>query len=123
LYKRLVGRAKQNDKNVADLVNEALRGYMGQIENEIAQDIDPRRIAISGGSIVLSKSDIRGIYEEVGTFEIENSGQLIFDKDVDKEAFSWIERIQNTGRLKVPKEVHYLVLMKLGRVNGTIEKY
>jgi len=123
LYKRLVGRAKQNDKNVADLVNEALRGYMGQIENEIAQDIDPRRIAISGGSIVLSKSDIRGIYEEVGTFEIENSGQLIFDKDVDKEAFSWIERIQNTGRLKVPKEVHHLVLMKLGRVNGTIEKY
>jgi hypothetical protein len=123
LYKRLVGRAKEDDKNVAELVNEALRGYIGQIDNETILDTDPRRISITGGSVVLSKSDIMGIYEEVGTFHIDNSGQLTFDKDVDREAFGCIDKIHNTGRLKVPKEVHHLVLLKSDRVNGTIEKY
>lgn len=123
LYKRLVGRAKERDKNVAELVNEAMRAYVGQMENQTAEDVDPRRIAISGGSVILSKADIMGIHQEVGTFYIENSGQLTFDKDVDREAFQYIERIQNLGRLKVPTEVHHLVLLKSGRVNGTIEKY
>ena len=123
LYKRLVGRAKEGDKNVAELVNEALRGYIGQIDSEVVEDVDPRRIAISGGSVSLSKSDVLGIHQEVGSFYIENSGQLTFDKDVDREAFACIERIHNTGRLRVPKEVHHLVLLKSGRVNGVIEKY
>jgi hypothetical protein len=123
LYRRLVGKAKEDDKNVAELVNDALRGYMGQIETESALDTDPRRISILSGSVVLSKSDIMGIYHEVGSFHIDNSGELTFDKDVDKEAFGCIERIRNTGRLKVPKDVHHFVLLKSGRVNGTIEKY
>jgi hypothetical protein len=123
LYKRLVGKAKEGDKNVADLVNEAMRGYVRQMENAIAEDVDPNSIVISGGSVTLSKNDIIGIHQEVGTFSIENSGQLIFDKDIDREAFQYIERIHNTGRLRVPKDVYHLILLKSGRVNGIIEKY
>jgi hypothetical protein len=49
--------------------------------------IDPKRIVITGGPVILSKSDILGIFGEVGSFRVDNSGELVFDSDVDKEAF------------------------------------
>ena len=123
IYNRLVGRAKELGKNVADLVNEAMRGYVDDLDNHSDAPIDPKRIVITGGPVVLSKSDILGIFGEVGPFRVDNSGELVFDSDVDKEAFRRIERIRNTGRLKVPKDVHYLALIKTGHISGTIEKY
>jgi len=122
-YSKLVGRAKEQGKNVADLVNEAMRGYMDELRTFPEKPIDPNKIVISGGSVILSKSDIMGIYNEVGQFRVENNGELVFDADVDKEAFRRIERIHNTGKLKVPKHVHYLALLKTGHISGTIEKY
>jgi hypothetical protein len=123
VYNKLVGRAKELGKNVADLVNEAMRGYVDELSNDSEAPIDPKRIVISGGPVVLSKSDILGIYGEVGPFRVDNTGELVFDSDVDKEAFHRIERIHNTGKLKVPKDVHYLALLKAGHIGGTIEKY
>lgn len=123
VYNKLVGRAKELGKNVADLVNEAMRGYVDELSNDSEDPIDPKRIVISGGPVVLSKSDILGIYGEVGQFRVDNTGELVFDSDVDKEAFHRIERIHNTGKLKVPKDVHYLALLKAGHIGGTIEKY
>jgi len=123
IYNKLVGRAKELGKNVADLVNEAMRGYVDGLDNHSDAPIDPKRIVITGGPVILSKSDILGIFGEVGPFRVDNSGELVFDSDVDKEAFRRIERINNTGRLKVPKDVHYLALIKTGHIRGTIEKY
>jgi hypothetical protein len=123
IYSRLVGRAKEQGKNVADLVNEAMRSYVGELNNGSEKPVDPRKIVIASGSVILSKSDIMGIYSEVGSFRVENNGELIFDADVDKEAFQRIERIHNTGKLRVPKHVHYLALLKTGHISGTIEKY
>jgi hypothetical protein len=123
LYNKLVGRAKELGKNVADIVNEAMRGYVDELSDLPDEPIDPKRIVISGGPVVLSKSDILGIHSEVGLFRVENNGELVFDADVDKEAFQRIERIRNTGRVRVPKDVHYLALLKAGHIHGTIEKY
>lgn len=123
VYNKLVGRAKELGKNVADLVNEAMRGYVDELSNHSDAPIDPKRIVISGGPVVLSKADILGIYGEVGPFRVDNTGELVFDSDVDKEAFHRIERIHNTGKLKVPKDIHYLALLKAGHIGGTIEKY
>ena len=123
VYNKLVGRAKELGKNVADLVNEAMRGYVDELSNHSEAPIDPKRIVISGGPVVLSKADILGIYSEVGAFRVDNTGELVFDSDVDKDAFHRIERIHNTGKLKVPKDVHYLALLKAGHIGGTIEKY
>jgi len=123
LYNKLVGRAKELGKNVADIVNEAMRGYVDDLSNHSDEPIDPKRIVISGGPVVLSKSDILGIYGEVGAFRVENNGELVFDADVDKEAFQRIERIYNTGKVRVPRDVHYLALLKAGHINGIIEKY
>ncbi|MCJ7506758.1 hypothetical protein MUP05_09900 [Candidatus Bathyarchaeota archaeon] len=123
VYNKLVGRAKELGKNVADLVNEAMRGYVDELSNRSEEPIDPKRIIISGGPVTLSKSDIMGIFGEVGQFRVDNTGELVFDADVDKEAFQRIQRIHNTGKLRVPKAVHYLALLKAGHIGGTIEKY
>jgi hypothetical protein len=54
---------------------------------------------------------------------LENSGDLTLDKDVDREAFSKIDRINNTGKLRVPSDVHHFALLKAGHVRGEVEKY
>jgi len=122
IYNSVVGRAKQNGKNVADVVNEALRQYMSESPAEKHDVFDTKKLVIAG-SVLLSKSDIMGLHEELGSFHLENSGDLTFDKDVDREAFQKIERINNTGKLRVPTGVHHFALLKAGHVRGEVEKY
>lgn len=122
LYNRVVGRAKEQGKNVADLVNEAMRAYLNEGAATVPNVFDTKKLVFTG-SVNLSKSDILGLHEELGPFQLENSGQLTLDKDVDKEAFHRIERIHNTGKLRVPSNVHHLALLKVGHVHGEVEKY
>jgi len=121
-YNNVVAKAKQQGKNVGDLVNEALRQYMNQTPTETPDVFDTKKLVIAG-SVLLSKSDILGLHKELGNFHLENSGELTFDKDVDREAFQKIERINNTGKLRVPSDVHHFALLKAGHVRGEVEKY
>ena len=121
-YNSVVAKAKQQGKNVGELVNEALRQYMNQSPAETPDVFDTKKLVIAG-SVLLSKSDILGLHKELGNFHLENSGELTFDKDVDREAFQKIERINNTGKLRVPSEVHHFALLKAGHVRGEVEKY
>jgi hypothetical protein len=118
----VVAKAKQQGKNVAELVNEALVQYMNQSPSESPDVFDTKRLVIAG-SVLLSKSDIMGLHKELGNFHLENSGELTFDKDVDREAFEKIDRIHNTGKLRVPTDVHHFALLKAGHVRGEVEKY
>jgi hypothetical protein len=122
LYNSVISKAKQQGKNVADLVNEALRQYMAASPSESHNVFDTKKLVIAG-SVMLSKSDILGLHRELGNFHLENSGDLTLDKDVDREAFSKIERINNTGKLRVPTDVHHFALLKAGHVRGEVEKY
>ena len=122
IYHSVVARAKQNGKNVADVVNEALRQYMNESPAEKHDVFDTKKLVIAG-SVLLSKSDIMGLHKELGNFHLENSGELTFDKDVDWEAFQKIEHIQNTGKLRVPTDVHHFALLKAGHIRGEVEKY
>jgi len=122
LYNNVISKAKQQGKNVAELVNEALREYMSASPSESHDVFDTKRLVIAG-SVLLSKSDIMGLHKELGNFHLENSGELTLDKDVDREAFSKIERIHNTGKLRVPTDVHHFALLKAGHVRGEVEKY
>ena len=121
-YNSVVAKAKQQGKNVGDLVNEALAQYMNQSPTEAPDVFDTKKLVIAG-SVLLSKSDILGLHKELGNFHLENSGELTFDKDVDREAFQKIERINNTGKLRVPSDVHHFALLKAGHVRGEVEKY
>ena len=122
LYNKIVARAKERGKNVADIVNEAMRGYLDEGSAAAPNVFDTKKLVFTG-SVSLSKSDILGLHEELGPFQLENSGLLTLDKDVDKEAFHRIERIHNTGKLRVPSHVHHLALLKVGHVHGEVEKY
>jgi hypothetical protein len=122
LYNSVISKAKQQGKNVAELVNEALRQYMAASPSESHDVFDTKKLVIAG-SVLLSKSDILGLHKELGNFHLENSGDLTLDKDVDREAFSKIERINNTGKLRVPTDVHHFALLKAGHVRGEVEKY
>jgi len=122
LYNTVISRAKQQGKNVGDLVNEALRQYVSASPTEDHNVFDTKKLVIAG-SVLLSKSDILGLHEELGIFHLEHSGDLTLDKDVDREAFSKIERINNTGKLRVPSDVHHFALLKAGHVRGEVEKY
>ena len=122
IYNNVVARAKQQGKNVADLVNEALAQYMNQSPTQNQDVFDTKKLVLAG-SVLLSKSDIIGLHKELGPFHLENSGELTFEKDVDREAFQKIERITNTGKLRVPTDVHHFALLKAGHVRGEVEKY
>jgi hypothetical protein len=122
LYNKVVARSKEQGKNVADLMNEAMRAYLNEGDTAIPNVFDTKKLVFTG-SVSLSKSDIFGLHDELGPFQLENSGLLTLDKDVDKEAFHRIERIHNTGKLRVPSNVHHLALLKVGHVHGEIEKY
>ena len=121
-YNTVVAKAKQQEKNVADLVNEALHQYLKESPLENHNVFDTKRLVIAG-SVLLSKSDILGLHKELGNFHLENSGELTFDKDVDREAFEKIERIHNSGKLRVPTDVHHFALLKAGHIRGEVEKY
>jgi len=122
LYNSIVARAKEQGKNVADIVNEAMRAYMNEGAAAVPNVFDTKKLVFTG-SVNLSKSDILGLHDELGPFQLENSGTLTLDKDIDKEAFLRIERIHNTGKLRVPSNVHHLALIKVGHVHGEVEKY
>jgi hypothetical protein len=122
IYNNVIAKARQQGKNVAELVNEALTQYMRESPSENQDVFDTKKLVIAG-SVLLSKSDIMGLHKELGNFHLENSGELTFDKDVDREAFSKIEHIHNTGKLRVPTDVHHFALLKAGHVRGEVEKY
>lgn len=122
VYNKIVARSKEQGKNVAHLMNEAMQQYLGRLDGEKSQVPEEKKIAISG-SVVLSKSDLFGIHGEVGRFILENSGELTLEDDIDREALHCLAGIQNTGRLRVPKDIHHLALLKAGHVRGEVEKY
>lgn len=121
VYNQLIGKAKEQGKNVGELVNEAMRVFL---QNGIDKEeiVDPRKLVVSG-SVTLSKDDIEGIYDEVGKFKVENSGELFFDEDVDRETLQLVEKIYNKGKLHVPRKIHPYTLIKIGHVKGQVKKY
>jgi len=122
MYNKVVGRAKEQGKNVAHLMNEAMQEYVKRLDGEKAQAPDEKKIAISG-SVAISKADLVGIHGEVGKFILENSGELTLEDDIDREALHCLSEIRNTGRLRVPRDIHHLTLLKAGHIHGEIEKY
>jgi hypothetical protein len=103
-------------------MNEAMTEYIRRLEGEKNQDPEEKKIAISG-SVVISKADLMGIHGEVGKFVLENSGLLTLEDDIDREALHCLSGIRNTGKLRVPRGIHHLALLKAGQINGQIEKY
>jgi hypothetical protein len=124
IYQKIYTLAKQNGKRVSDLINEALKAYIQNQDDPIGlEQQDP--IIENAGTLMLTKSVIINIYQELQKeFIIRNSGKLLLDSDVTKEALQHVKKIINTssGVIKAPKHVYHIVILKVKNY-GSLEMY
>jgi predicted DNA-binding protein len=132
LYTEVFAMAKKDGKTVADVVNNALEAFINNEGDETAV-VQTGGVLNSGaefilaidddGEVSLSKDDIKEIASEMGLFAIESNGNLIFEKDVDKNALQSISRIQvKSGTVKVPRSAYAQFLIKC-KIQGKLDKY
>jgi len=132
LYTEVFTMAKKDGKRVADVVNKALEEW---INNEIDEDPAGFDGALSNsgaefilviddeGEVSLGKDDIKEIAKEMGPFAIESMGNLLFEKDVDKNALNNITKISvRSGTVKVPRKAYAQFLIKC-KIQGKLDKY
>jgi len=128
LYNEVFAMAKKDGKNVADVVNNALEQYLNNDGKEAITSGSSNSFEFiltidDDGEVSLSKEDIKEIAQEMGPFAIESSGNLIFEKDVDKNALAQITRIQvKSGTVKVPRSAYAHFLIKC-KIQGKLDKY
>ncbi len=128
LYHEVFTMAKKDGKRVSEVMNQALTDFLkGGQQNGAANGNGgktPGAFTLKNdGEITLSKKDILSLEKEVGTFRIETSGRLTFEKDLDKKTMKSIERIViHDGIVEVPRALYAQFLIK-SDIFGKIEKY
>ena len=128
LYHEVFSMAKRDRKRVADVVNSALKVFIEDVYNDqnninTKEENEERFILRNDGEITLSKQDVVGLEREVGVFRIENSGHMIFEKDIDRDSMKHIERIIiHSGTIDVPRNLYPQFLLK-SEIHGKLEKY
>lgn len=126
LYNEVFSLARKEGKRVSDVMNVALKRFMQDGNNgHVADDNDKngKFVLRNNGEIKLSKSDIVSLKREVGPFMIENTGRIIFEKDVDRETIKNIENIIiQDGTVEVPKTLYPQFLLR-SEIHGKLEKY
>ena len=130
LYTEVFTMAKKDGRTVAEVVNNALEQFINKDGTEVV--LIPGALSNSAefilaidddGEVSLSKDDIKEIAIEVGPFAIESNGNLVFEKDVDKNALQQITRIQvKSGTVKVPRTAYAQFLIKC-KIQGKLDKY
>ena len=119
--------AKKDGKRVAEVVNHALKAFLNRDYNNGINYNDGSTEDIftlkNEGEISLSKRDVISLRKEVGNFRIETSGRLVFEKDIDKEALDYIDKvIIHDGTVEVPRGLYPQLLLR-SDIYGKIEKY
>ena len=125
LYNEIYSMAKKEGKRVSDLINVAIENYIDTNNNKKdgSNEDEKRFVLRNSGDITLSKGDIVNLRKEVGSFLIENTGHLTFEKDVDKETIKYIQNIIiKDGLVEVTKKLHPQILIK-SEIYGKLEKY
>lgn len=128
IYHEVFSMAKRDGKRVSDVVNSALKIYVENYyngkesykSNEVSLE---SFILRNDGDVKLSKQDVIGLEKEVGVFSIENTGHMVFDKDIDRDALKHIERIIiHSGTVEVPRNLYPNFILK-SEIHGKLEKY
>jgi len=128
LYHEIFSIAKRSGKRVSDLMNLALRQFLEandreRREIERVEAEEDCFVLRNNGEISLSKMDIVILKKEVGDFKIENSGHLVFEKDVDEEALNYIRGLViHSGVVEAPHTIYPHLLIK-SEIYGKLLKY
>lgn len=129
LYHEVFTMAKKDGKRVAEVMNKAMETFLNgdHEEDVINTDGGSKGSNIftlkNDGEISLSKNDIISLRKEVGSFKIETSGKLVFEKDIDMGSLKYIDKIiVHDGTVEVPRGLYPQVLIR-SEIFGKIEKY
>ena len=131
LYTEVFTMAKKDGRTVAEVMNNALEQFINNDGtetvalhgSELANSAEFILAIDDDGEVSLSKDDIKEIALEMGPFAIESNGNLVFEKDVDKNALQQISRIQvKSGTVKVPRTAYAQFLIKC-KIQGKLDKY
>jgi hypothetical protein len=122
--------AKKDGKRVSDVVNNALEAFINGDSDETPANGSALHSAAEfiltiddEGQATLSKEDIKEIALDMGPFAIESFGNLVFEKDVDKNALQFISRISiKSGSVRVPRKAYAQFLIKC-KIQGKLDKY
>jgi hypothetical protein len=102
LYNKILAKAKETGKNVSDLMNDAMRSYLNQVQEAstvFGENMD---------NVTVTKKDLT----ELGKVAFRKVMNLRFAKDVDKEAFeNNVLSIEDCDNVQVPEPL-YLDAMK-----------
>jgi len=126
LYNEVFSLARKEGKRVSDVMNVALKSFMqgGNNGHDAGNgDKNGKFVLRNNGEIKLSKSDILSLKREVGSFMIENTGRMVFEKDVDRDTIKHIENIIiQDGTVEVPRTLYPQFLLR-SEIHGKLEKY
>jgi len=102
LYNKILAKAKETGKNVSDLMNNAMRSYLNQVQGTstvFGENMD---------NVTVTKKDLT----ELGKVAFKKVTNLKFAKDVDKETFeNNVLSIEDCEHVQVPEPL-YLDAMK-----------
>jgi hypothetical protein len=113
LYNKILAKAKETGKNVSDLMNDAMRSYLNQVQGTsivFGENMD---------NVTVTKKDLT----ELGKVAFKNVINLKFTKDVDKETFANnVLSIEDCDNVQVPEPL-YLDAMKKAKGGHNVYRY
>jgi hypothetical protein len=113
LYNKILAKAKETGKNVSDLMNDAMRSYLNQVQGAstvFGENMD---------NITVTKKDLM----ELGKVAFKKVMNLRFAKDVDKEVFeNNVLSIEDCDNVQVPEPL-YLDAMKKVKSCHNVMRY
>ncbi len=102
LYNKILAKAKETGKNVSDLMNNAMRSYLNQVQGAstvFGENMD---------NVTVTKKDLT----DLGKVAFKKVMNLKFAKDIDKEVFeNNVLSIEDCDNVQVPEPL-YLDAMK-----------
>lgn len=107
LYVKMLAKAKQARKNVADLINDALARYISEEERPIPPDVT----LVSGlTNISFSKSDL----QQLGRIRVLECSNVKFKEDVDPETLDkHVESIESCTNVLFQRKLFPMILRKV----------
>lgn len=113
LYNKILAKAKETGKNVSDLMNDAMRSYLNQVQGTstvFGENMD---------NVTVTKKDLT----ELGKVAFKKVMNLKFAKDIDKEAFeNNVLSIEDCDNVQVPEPL-FLDAMKKVKSCHNVMRY
>jgi hypothetical protein len=113
LYNKILAKAKETGKNVSDLMNDAMRSYLNQVQGAstvFGENMD---------NVTVTKKDLT----DLGKVAFKKVMNLKFAKDIDKEVFeNNVLSIEDCDNVQVPEPL-YLDAMKKVKSCHNVMRY